>query len=411
MFFNWRKWMKEVKQAAASPEVRAALHEVLANFEAFKAANDERLSAIETKRGDGLLEDKLERIESALQSAEGRLQRLISQKSRPVIEEGRLVQPDEAKAAWNGYLRSGRMGIELKAGISSSSGSGVLAPTETETFIDRRLAQVSPFRSLATVRQVGAATFKKPVTTASVTSGWVAETAARPETNPATLDLITFAAGDLYASPSATQDLLDDACINLDEWLASEIEDSFAAQETTAFVSGDGSAKPKGFLSYTTAANASATWGQIGYVATGAASDFATSNPTDALIDLIYAPKAQYRPGASFVMNRRTAAKIRKFKDAEGNYIWQPAMTAGSLPLLLGYPVQEIEDMPDVGANAFAVAFGDFAKGYLIVDRAGISVLRDPYSAKPYVLFYTTKHVGGGVQNFDAIKLLKVAVS
>lgn len=404
--------MKEVKQAAASPEVRAALHEVLANFEAFKAANDERLSAIETKRGDGLLEDKLERIEASLQSAESRLQRLMSQKSRPVIEEGsRLAQPDEAKAAWNGYLRSGRMGIELKAGISSASGSGVLAPTETETFIDRRLAQVSPFRSLASVRQVGAATFRKPVTTASVTSGWVAETAARPETNPATLDLITFAAGDLYASPSATQDLLDDAYINLDEWLASEIEDSFAAQETTAFVSGDGSAKPKGFLNYTTAANASATWGQIGYVATGAASDFATTNPTDALIDLIYAPKAQYRPGASFVMNRRTAAKIRKFKDAEGNYIWQPAMTAGSLPLLLGYPVQEIEDMPDVAANAFSVAFGDFAKGYLIVDRAGISVLRDPYSAKPYVLFYTTKRVGGGVQNFDAIKLLKVAAS
>lgn len=404
--------MKEVKQAATSPEVRAALHEVLANFEAFKAANDDRLSAIEHKRGDGLLEDKLERIETSLQAAESRLQRLMSQKSRPAIEEGsRLAQPDEAKAAWAGYLRSGRMGIELKAGISSSSGSGVLAPTETETFIDRRLAQVSPFRSLATVRQVGAATFKKPVTTASVTSGWVAETASRPETNPATLDLITFAAGDLYASPSATQDILDDAYINLDEWLASEIEDSFAAQETTAFVSGDGSGKPKGFLSYTTAANASATWGQIGYVATGAASDFATSNPTDALIDLIYAPKAQYRPGASFVMNRRTAAKIRKFKDADGNYIWQPAMTAGQLPLLLGYPVSEIEDMPDVAANAYSIAFGDFAKGYLIVDRAGISVLRDPYSAKPYVLFYTTKRVGGGVQNFDAIKLLKIAAS
>ena len=409
--------MKEVKQAAASPEVRAALHEVLANFEAFKAANDQRLDAIEHKRGDGLLEDKLERIEASLQSAESRLQRLMSQKSRPVIEAGsRLIQPDEAKAAWEGYMRSGQipkniMAIELKAGISSSSGSGVLAPTETETFIDRRLALVSPFRSLASVRQVGAATFKKPVTTASVTSGWVAETASRPETNPATLDLITFASGELYASPSATQDLLDDAYINLDEWLASEIEDSFAAQETTAFVSGDGTNKPKGFLSYTTAANASATWGQIGYVASGGASDFAASNPTDALIDLIYAPKAQYRPGASFVMNRRTAAKIRKFKDADGNYIWQPAMAAGQLPLLLGYPVQEIEDMPDVAANAYSVAFGDFAKGYLIVDRAGISVLRDPYSAKPYVLFYTTKRVGGGVQNFDAIKLLKIAAS
>jgi HK97 family phage major capsid protein len=404
--------MKEVKTAATSPEVRAALHEVLANFEALKATNDQRLDAIEHKRGDGLLEDKLDRIETALQSAESRLQRLMSQKSRPMLaHEGRQAQPDEAKAAWEGYLKSGRLGIELKAGISSGSGSGVLAPTETETFIERRLALVSPFRSLATVRAIGSATFKKPISTASVTSGWVAETAARPETNPATLDLVTFASGELYASPSATQDILDDAYINLDEWLASEIEDSFAAQETAAFVNGDGSNKPKGFLNYTLAAEGTATWGQIGYVASGAAADFTTTNPTDALISLIYAPKSQYRPNASFVMNRRTAAKIRKFKDADGNYIWQPALSAGNQPLLLGYPVTEIEDMPDVAANAAAIAFGDFAKGYLIVDRAGISVLRDPYSAKPYVLFYTTKRVGGGVQNFDAIKVLKISVS
>ncbi len=403
--------MKETKHAAHTPEVRAALHEVLASFEAFKAANDERLNAIEHKRGDGLIDARVERIESALSSAETRLQRLLSQKSRPALYETARTEPDEAKAAWAGYLRSGALAIELKAGISSASGSGVIAPTETETYIDRRLAAVSPFRSLASVRTVSSATFKKPVSTASAVSGWVAEAAARPETTPPVLDLITFAAGDLYASPSATQDILDDAYVSIDEWLAEEVQDAFAAQETTAFVSGDGTNKPKGFLSYTTAANASATWGQIGYVPSGAAGDFASSGATDALIDLIYAPKSQYRPNASFVMNRRTAARIRKFKDAEGNYIWQPAMMAGSLPLLLGYPVTEIEDMPDVAANSFSVAFGDFAKGYLIVDRAGISVLRDPYSAKPYVLFYTTKRVGGGVQNFDAIKLLKMAVS
>ncbi|MDI7775386.1 phage major capsid protein [Asticcacaulis sp. EMRT-3] len=395
--------MKEVKQAAASPEVRAALHDVLSHFEAFKAANDARLDAIETKRGDGLLEDKLERIESSLQTAEARLNRLLSQKSRPMLEaDTRQPEPSEAKAAWAGYLQSG---------LSSGSGSGVLAPTETETYIERRLAQASPFRSLATVRSVGAATFKKPVSTASVVSGWVGETDGRPETDPATLSLLTFASGELYASPSATQDILDDAYINLDDWLASEIEDSFAAQETAAFVAGDGSDKPMGFLSYTMAADASASWGQIGYVASGAASDFAASNPVGALIDLIYAPKAQYRPNAHFVMNRRTAAKIRKFKDADGNYIWQPATAAGNLPLLLGYPVQEIENMPDIAANAAPIAFGDFAKGYLIVDRAGLSVLRDPYSAKPYVLFYTTKRVGGGVQNFDALKVLKIAAS
>lgn len=402
--------MKEVKQAVASAEVRAALHEVMSHFEAFKAANDARLVAVEHKQADGLLDEKVERIESALQAAEARVQRLISHKSRPALHEG-VAAVDEAKSAWDGYLRSGRLGLELKAGISSGSGSGVLAPSETESFVERRLAQISPFRSLATVRTVGAGTFKKPVSTVAAVSGWVAETAARPETDPATLSLLTFSAGDLYASPSATQDILDDAHINLDEWLASEIEDSFAAQETAAFVNGDGSNKPKGFLNYTIAADASATWGQIGYVASGAAGNFAEDDPVDALIDLIYAPKAQYRPNAHFVMNRRTAARIRKFKDADGNYIWSPALTAGQLPLLLGYPVQEIEDMPDVGVNSHSVAFGDFARGYLIVDRAGISVLRDPYSAKPYVLFYTTKRVGGGVQNFDAIKVLKMAAS
>jgi len=404
--------MKEVKQAAASAEVRAALHDVLSHFEAFKAANDARLEAIETKRADGLLDDKLDRIETALDAAETRLNRLMSQKSRPVLDmDARQPEPGEARAAWEGYLKSGRLSIELKSGISSASGSGVLAPTETETYIERRLAQASPFRSLATVRSIGSGTFRKPVSTVASVSGWVAETDSRPQTDPATLSLLSFASGELYASPSATQDILDDAFINLDDWLASEIEDVFAAQEQAAFVNGDGGNKPKGLLNYTVAADATAAWGQIGYIASGAAGDFSASAPVDALIDLIYAPKAQYRPNAHFLMNRRTAAKIRKFKDAEGHYIWQPAQAAGQLPLLLGYPVQEIEDMPDVGANATPVAFGDFARGYLIVDRAGISVLRDPYSAKPYVLFYTTRRVGGGVQNFDAIKVLKMAAS
>ncbi|GGZ45531.1 phage major capsid protein [Asticcacaulis endophyticus] len=405
--------MKEVKQATASPEVRAALHEVLSAFEAFKATNDARLSAIETKRGDGLIDDKLERIEGGLQAAEARLNRLLSLKSRPAVEAGdaRETGVTEAKSAWDGYLKSGRVTLELKAGLSTASGSGAMAPVETERFIERRLAQVSPMRSLATVRTVGSATFKKPISTVGVVANWVTETAARPETDPSTLNLLEFPAAELYAAPAATQALLDDAFINLDEWLASEIEDSFAAQETAAFVNGDGVNKPKGFLNYTTAADASATWGQIGHIASGAAGAFAASSPVDALIDLIYAPKSQYRANAHFVMNRRTAARIRKFKDADGNYIWHPATQAGQLPLLLGYPVQEIETVPDIAANSLSIAFGDFAKGYLIVDRAGLSVLRDPYSAKPYVLFYTTKRVGGGVQNFDAIKVMKFAVS
>jgi HK97 family phage major capsid protein len=169
--------------------------------------------------------------------------------------------------------------------------------------------------------------------------------------------------------------------------------------------------KPKGFLAYTKAPDASAPWGQTGYLATGVAGAFPASNPTDKLLDLIYAPQAKYRAHGRFVMSRRTVQTVRKFKDTTGNYIWQPASAPGATASLLGYPITEIEAVPDMATDSFSIAFGDFAKGYLIVDRPGLRVLRDPYSAKPYVLFYTTKRVGGGIQNFDAIKLLKFGVS
>ena len=407
--------MKETKEAAASPETRAALHEVMAAFEAFKAANDTRLAEIEVKRADALLEEKVARIDAGLQAAQARLDRSLSDARRPALGEGRLVLPDERKMAWDSYLKTGQthpLVLEAKAlSEGTATAGGYVAPPETERLIDRRLAMTSPMRDICTVQTIGAGTYQKPVSTAGIQAGWAAETDSRPETTAATLDLLLFPAADLYASPAATQTLLDDAFVNIDEWLAAEVEDAFAAQETDAFVNGNGTAKPKGFLGYTIIAEASHAWTKIGYIATGAAGAFAASDPADKLIDLIYTPKSQYRANGRFVMNRRTASSIRKFKDADGNYIWSPATQPGAASTLLGYPVTEIETMPDVAANAYAIAFGDFAKGYLIVDRAGVRVLRDPYSAKPYVLFYTTKRVGGGVQNFDAIKLLKFAAS
>ena len=397
--------MKETKHVAAQPAARAAMHEVMAAFEAFKAANDERLARLEQKKADPLLEEKVSRIDASLQ-------RLTSEARRPALSEGGLVLPDERKAAWYGYLKTGASvpGLEAKS-ISEAGSGGYIVPPETERMIERRLAMTSPMREIATVRTIGSNIFKKPVSTAGVEAGWVAETAARDETDAPTLALLEFPAADLYANPAATQALLDDAFVNLDEWLAAECEDAFAAQETDAFVNGDGTNKPKGFLAYTNVAEADHDWGEVGFVLSGGAGAFAASNPVDKLIDLVYAPKAQYRANGRFVMNRRTAASIRKFKDADGNYIWQPATQPGAVSTLLGYPVTEIEAMPDVAANSYSIAFGDFAKGYLIVDRAGVRVLRDPYSAKPYVLFYTTKRVGGGIQNFDAIKLMKFAAS
>lgn len=211
--------------------------------------------------------------------------------------------------------------------------------------------------------------------------------------------------------PAATGTLLEDAAVNIDQWIASEVELAFAEQEGAAFVNGDGVNKPTGFLNYTKAAEASWAWDKIGYVATGADGAFASSSPGDALIDLVYALKAGYRQNGTFVMNRKTQAAVRKLKDADGQYLWSPPALAGARASLLTFPVVEAEDMPDIASAAYAIAFGDFRRGYLIVDRIGVRVLRDPYSAKPYVLFYTTKRVGGGVQDFDAIKLMKFAAS
>ncbi|GLK47297.1 phage capsid protein [Brevundimonas intermedia] len=408
--------MKETKQASGHPEAQAVVREMMAAFEAFKGANDARLGEIEKKAAaDVLLEEKVARIDQAVASAQARLDRVMSQNRRPQIggvTGGEPVEPasaPEAKAAWDGYLKTGQSGaLEVKAGLSGGATSGgYVVPYETERAIERRLMAASPMREIATVRTVAAGVFRKPVSTAGVACGWVAETAARPETDPATLALLEFPSADLYANPAATQALLDDAMVDLDEWLAAEVEDAFAAQETQAFVNGDGVNKPKGFLTYPTVADAGQAWGQIGYVASGATGGFAPTSPADRLIDLIYAPKAQYRPNGRFVMNRKTVSAVRKFKDADGNYIWQPATRLGETASLLGYPVTEIETMPDVAANSLSIAFGDFQRGYLIVDRAGVRVLRDPYSAKPYVLFYTTKRVGGGVQNFDAVKVMK----
>ena len=288
---------------------------------------------------------------------------------------------------------------------------GYTAPIETESRIDQALAETSSFRAIATIRQVGSGFFKKPVSAGGIASGWAGETDARPETAAPQLDLIDFPVGELYAMPAATQMLLDDREADVDQWLADEVRDVFAAQETAAFTGGDGINKPKGITSYTSVADSAHTWGNVGYIATGTSGSFDSTSPIDALIDLVYAPKTRYRANANFMMNRRTLGVLRKFKDADGNYIWQPAASAGQPSSLLGYPVTEVEDMPDIASGSTSIAFGDFGRGYLIVDRQGVRVLRDPYSAKPYVLFYTTKRVGGGIQDFNAIKLLKFSAS
>lgn len=410
----------------AAPEHKAGFaapnddyDELRQTFEQFKAANDERLARIEHKRGDVLLEEKVDRINAALDAQHRRLDDIVLRQSRPRIEGrggARHTHATEHKSAFDAYVRSGDIdglrSLETKAmSVGSNADGGHLVPPELERTIGQRLLAISPIRSIAAVREISGNVYKKPFMTAGPATGWVGEADARPQTASPTFDALSFPAMELYAMPAATATLLDDSAVDLDEWIASEVELIFAMQEGTAFVGGDGVNKPKGFLSYTTVANTSWTWGNLGYLPTGVAGAFPASNPSDLLVDLIYALKAGYRQNGSFVLNRKTQATIRKFKDSTGAYLWQPPAQAGGRATLMTFPVVEAEDMQDIAANSLSVAFGDFQRGYLIVDRVGVRVLRDPYSAKPYVLFYTTKRVGGGVQDFEAIKLLKFAVS
>jgi HK97 family phage major capsid protein len=378
---------------------KADTAEMMAVFEAYRQANDARLAEIEKKgAADPLSDEKLARIDR-------RLEALSVKMARPEAGGGADPAEDEHREGWTRYLRTGDdsalAGRERKS-LNTGTGSegGHVAPAELDRLIEARLMAASPMRQIATVRQTSAGVYKKPVGLGAAAQ-WVGEEAARPATAVTGLDLLEFPAGELYAMPAATQALLEDAYADIDAWLADEVEIAFAAQESAAFVSGNGTAKPKGFLDYTIVADSSHAWGQIGSVA----GDFAEADAADQLIDLIYAPKSQFRANGRFVMNRRTVSAVRKLKDGDGRYLWQPG-SGGEAATVMGYPVTEMEDMPDIGEGNAAIAFGDFKRFYLIADRQGARVLRDPYSAKPYVLFYTTKRVGGGVQNFDAVKVM-----
>ncbi|HEY5278211.1 MAG TPA: phage major capsid protein [Pseudolabrys sp.] len=407
----------ELETKAGIPHEAVVTHgEMMRAFEAFKDVNDERLA----RRGaDVVLEEKLARINGALDTQTRRLDEIALKSARPALgqESARMrTGAPEHKAAFEAYVRNGESAnlraLEIKAmSIGSNADGGYLVPPEIEATIGERLTAISPIRGIAGVRTISSNVYKKPFMTAGPAVGWVGETDARTQTASPVLDELSFPAMELYAMPAATASLLEDSAVNIDQWIAQEVEAVFAQQEGAAFVAGDGNNKPKGFLAYTAVDNGSWSWGNIGYVASGAAGAFAGSNASDALVDLVYAVKAGYRQNGMFVMNRRTQAAVRKFKDTTGQYLWQPPAVAGGKASLMTFAVVEAEDMPDIAANSLSIAFGDFNRGYLVVDRAGVSVLRDPYTAKPYVLFYTTKRVGGGVQDFDAIKVMKFAAS
>ncbi|MFC0201747.1 phage major capsid protein [Paracoccus rhizosphaerae] len=315
--------------------------------------------------------------------------------------------------AFNAYLRSGDddglrgLVIEEKGLTVASDGGFLAAPKVVET-VQAVLRSGSSLRALANVVTIESASYEVLVDKGDMGAGWATEAAAA-ETGAGGIERITIPVHELSAMPKASQRLLDDAAFDVEGWLAERIADKFARSEAAAFISGDGVDKPRGILSYAAMPDATAADGQIGFLTTGALGGFNDANPADSLIDLIYALAAEYRANASFVMNSKTAARVHKMKDADGRFLWSDALSVGQVPQLLGYPVLISEDMPDVAPEALAVAFGDFRAAYTIVERPDLRVLRDPFSAKPHVLFYATKRVGGGVTDFRAVKLLKFA--
>ncbi len=313
------------------------------------------------------------------------------------------------------YLRRGiDAGVEMK-GLSGASGAegGYAVPREIDGAIAATLKSLSPVRAIATVVQTGTSGYRKLIATGATEAGWVGETAARPATDTRSFAEIAPPSGELYANPAASQAMLDDAMFDVEDWLADEIAREFAVAEGTAFVTGNGTNRPKGFLSYaaTDEDDAARDFGTLQYVASGAAGGFAAASPQDGLIELVHSLRAPYRQGAAWVMNSGTLARIRKFKTSDGAFLWQPGLVEGQAATLLGYPVVEAEDMPDVAADSLSIAFGNFRAGYLIADRGETRILRDPFSNKPFVHFYATKRVGGAIVDSNAIKLMKFAAS
>lgn len=425
----------EIKKAASAID---ALH---AGFEEFKKANDERLAQIEKKgSADVVTEAKLQKIEADLEKAQKiadeavlaakRQSRVVTDANGDAVDHDRKAQDwatmnarrrgtvagefrandmDGYKAAFDTFLRKGEevMGPDERKALSvgTDPDGGYVVNPDLSGRIVMKVFESSPMRAYASVQVISSDALEGLFDLNEASSGWVGETDSRAETNTPQLGKWRIPAHELYAKPKATQKLLDDASINMEAWLASKVAEKFARDEANAFVVGNGVNKPRGFLTYSSGTTLPGT---IERFDTGVNGAFAAApNGGDVLINALYGLKQQYRANATWFMNRATLKLTRKLKDSDGAYLWSPGIAAGQPASLLGYPVASFEDMPDPATDSLSIAVGDMREAYQIVDRIGIRTLRDPYSAKPYVEFYTTKRVGGDVVNFEAIKLIE----
>jgi HK97 family phage major capsid protein len=380
----------------ATPAPAAASDPLDASFDIL-ARQDQAEADIAALRGD-------------VDEVKARLDKVARAAARPAMGGAApAADAPEVKSFVDGYLRRGHE-TEIKSlnGVNPADG-GFAVPRQIDAAIATRIMRMSPIRSIAQVVQTGTAGYRKLVATTGIASGWVSEAAPRPETGTPQFAEIAPPNGDLYANPAASQLMLDDTAFDLETWLANEIATEFARAEGAAFVKGTGVNQPEGFLAGTkaTAEDGVRAFGTMQYIGTGSATGLGTTLDTK-LIDLIHALRPGHRQGAVFVMNSTTLAAVRKLKTADGAFLWQPGLVEGQPNRLLGYPVIEAEDMPDVAGGVFPIAFGNFRNGYLIAERSATRILRDPFTNKPFVHFYATRRIGGKVLDSNAIKLLKI---
>jgi len=405
-------------------------------FADFKAANEERIAQIEKKgKADPLLEAKVDAVnakitelsdlKAQIEAGMQKIQRL-SLGGGNAQSEGDIARAEHRKA-FKAFLRKGQDAglrqLEIKAvhedvNTVTDDEGGYGVPEELDRTVGKLLTEASPMRQVCLVQKVGVG-YVKLFSTGSAAGGWVGEVDARPQTGAPGLAALAPVFGEVYANPASTQRALDDIFFDVEAWLAEEVAKTFTLYENTAFTTGAGVAgvSPKGLFAYSTATTADATraFGTLQHVITGAAAAWATAsatvNPADALINLVMALKSGHRNGAIFMMPRSIVADVRKFKDSvNGAYIWQPGIQVGQPSSLLGYGIVENEDMSGMGAGNLIAAFGNFKTAFGIYDVGpGVRVLRDPFTSKPYILFYSTKRVGSMLLDSEAVKILKVS--
>ncbi|MCL2892479.1 phage major capsid protein [Brenneria tiliae] len=395
-------------------DVEQVAQDLQKKFDEFKEKNDKRIDAVEQEKGK--LAGEVETLNGKLAELDA-LKSSLEEELKAVKRPGGGTQSkavSEHKTAFLQFIRKGSEDglreLEQKAlqtGVDADGGYAV--PEELDRTLLDILKDAVVMRQEASIITVGTSDYKKLVNLHGAASGWVGETDARPATDTPKLAQITPFMGEIYGNPQATQTMLDDGFFNVESWINSELALEFAEQEEVAFTSGNGEKKPKGLLAYASTVDDDKTraFGTLQHILSGAVAGVTA----DAIIKLVYTLRKVHRTGAKFMLNNNTLFQVRILKDSEGNYLWRPGLELDQPSTLVGYGIAENEQMPDVAADAKAIAFGNFKRGYTIVDRIGTRILRDPYTNKPYVGFYTTKRTGGMLTDSNAIKLMQVGAA